>query len=129
MTTSKIFFATLASALTLGTSLGFATEAQDRVAAAITESAYNITAFKDGRDISNTWVVKSIKYSKDGSATSTLRAGIEVKSTWTLDDAAKVITLKSPGQGETRWEILEASSNAFRKRNLVSGVEAVQSPK
>jgi hypothetical protein len=129
MKTSRLFFISLAESIALSGSPSFATEAQDKLSATITESAYNMTAFKEGKDISNTWIVKSIKYSKDGSATSTLRAGVEVKSTWSLDDAANIITLKSPGQGETRWEILEASSNAFRKRNVVSGVEVVQTPK
>jgi RNA polymerase sigma factor (sigma-70 family) len=42
---------------------------------------------------------------------------------------ALVIVLKSPGQGETRWEILEASAKVFRKRNLATGVEVIQTPK
>jgi hypothetical protein len=106
-----------------------ATEAQDKVTATITASAYAMSAMKDGKDISDRWLVKAIRYAKDGTATSTLNAGVEVKSSWSLDDAAKIITINSPGQGVTRWEILEATPAVFRKRNLASGVEAIQTPK
>jgi hypothetical protein len=115
------------SMLTTGSAI--ATEAQDKLTSTITASGYAMSAMKDGRDITDRWLVKAIRYSKDGTATSTLNAGIEVKSNWSLDEAAKVITIKSPGQGETRWEILEATTTVFRKRNLASGVEAIQTPK
>jgi hypothetical protein len=104
-------------------------EGQDRVKATITATPFAMKAFKDGADISDRWPVKAIRYAKDGTAVSTLADGKEIKSTWTLDTDGKLLVINTPGVGESRWEVLEASPKVFRKRSLDNGVEAVQTPR
>jgi hypothetical protein len=120
---------TLASAVALIAAPAVAGEGQDRVTATITATPYAMKTFKDGADISERWPVKAIRYAKDGTALSTLANGKEVKSSWTLDADGKLLVINTPGVGESRWEVLEASTKIFRKRSLDNGVEAVQTPR
>jgi hypothetical protein len=104
-------------------------DGQDKVKAVITAAPYAMKAMKDGTDISERWPVKAIRYAQDGTAVSTLADGKEIKSTWSLDAAGRVLAINTPGVGESRWEVLEASAKVFRKRNLDNGVEAIQTPR
>jgi hypothetical protein len=117
-----LFIASLAS-------LALADEGQDKVKALITATPYTMKAMKDGADISERWPVKAIRYMTDGTATSTLADGREIKSTWTLDAQAQQLTINTPGVGESRWAILEVTPKVFRKRNVDNGVEAIQTPR
>jgi hypothetical protein len=116
----------LAAAIALPT---FSAGGQDEVKNAITATPYMLKALKGGADISASWPIKAIRYASDGTAVSTLADGRDIKSTWTLDAEGRLLVIKTPGVGESRWEILEVSPKIFRKRNLENGVEAVQTPR
>jgi hypothetical protein len=106
-----------------------AAERQAKVKALITATPYTVKAMKDGADISESWPVKAIRYAQDGTATSTLADGREIKSTWTLDVQGQQLTLNTPGVGKSQWTILELTPKVFRKRNLENGVESIQTPR
>lgn len=104
-------------------------EGQAKVKALITATPYTVKAMKDGADISESWPVKAIRYVQDGTATSTLADGREIKSTWTLDAQGQQLTLNTPGVGKSQWTILEVTPKVFRKRNPENGVELIQTPR
>jgi hypothetical protein len=125
----KVFATTTLACAALAAAPAIAGEGQDRVKATITATPYSMKAYKDGADISERWPVKAIRYANDGTATSTLADGKDIKSSWTLDADGKLLVINTPGVGESRWEVLEASPKVFRKRSLDNGVEAVQTPR
>jgi len=89
----------------------------------ITRRAFAVKIVANGRDITSTSPLASVKYNADGSGSRTLKNGQQVEGRWRfLNPEQTQIEVQGP-EGTSRWVIIE-----HRKANIDTGVEFIHLP-
>ena len=99
----------------------------DRLAA-ITRQPFAVKIVANGRDVTATTPIASVKYDADGSGSRTLKDGRRVEGRWKFANPEQTqIEVQGP-EGTSRWVIVELSDTIYRKANIDSGVEFIHLP-
>ena len=116
--------ALLAAALLVSTSQGAPVDRTDT----ITRQPFAVKILSNGKDVTSSSPIASVKYNADGSGTRTLRNGQVVTGRWKfLNGDQTQIEVQGP-EGASRWVIIELSDKVYRKANMDTGVEFIHLP-
>jgi hypothetical protein len=95
---------------------------------AITRQPFAVKIVANGRDITSTTQIASVKYNADGTGSRTLRSGQRVEGRWRFINPEQTqIEVQGP-EGTSRWVITELGDTIYRKANIDSGVEFIHLP-
>ncbi|HSP18515.1 MAG TPA: hypothetical protein VLQ79_03315 [Myxococcaceae bacterium] len=95
----------------------------------ITRQAFDVTIVANGRDVTATQPVVSVKYNADGSGTRTLRNGQTVNGSWRFINPRQTQIEVTGPEGVSRWVIIELNERIYRKANMDTGVEFIHVPR
>ena len=95
----------------------------------ITAQPYIVRILANGHDVSARSPIATVRYLPDGSGWRRLRDGsLQTAGAWRfLNDARTQIEVQGP-EGTSRWVIVELNARTYRKVNLDTGVEFIQTP-
>lgn len=95
----------------------------------VTAQPYAVRILANGADVSARSPIAVVRYNPDGSGWRRLRDGsVQTAGQWRfLNPARTQIEVAAP-EGVSRWVIVELNERIYRKVNIDTGVEFIQTP-